>query len=77
MLDVLVKRAWAVKDFLVLLIVVAHSARLIDGGDDVVWPMAAILARPGSFCSIMATIAMVVAVVGAAVAVASVVGRSS
>ena len=35
-LGVLVKRAGAVKDFLVLLIVVALSARLIDGGDDVV-----------------------------------------
>ena len=33
-----------------------------------------ILARPGSFCSIMAAIAMVVAVVGAVVIVASVIG---
>ena len=73
MFGVLVKRAWSVKYLLVLLVVVALSARLTDGGDDVVWPAAAILAKPGSFCSITAAITMVTAVVEATVVVASVV----
>ena len=74
MFGVLVKRARAIEDLLVLLIIVALGARLTDGSDDVVWPTAAILARPGSFCSITAAVAMVVWVIGTAVVVASVVG---
>ena len=70
---VLVKRAWAIKDLLVLLVVVALGARLTDGSDDVVWPAAAILARLGSFCSITAAVTMVTAVIEAAVVVVSVV----
>ena len=72
-----VKRARAVKDLLVLFVIVALGTRLTNGGDYVVWLEAAILARPRSSYLITAAIAMVVAVVGAAVAVASVVGRSS
>ena len=74
MFGVPVKRAWAVEDLLVLFIVVALGARLTDSDDDVVWPAAAILARPGSFCPITAIVAMVAAVIGAAVTVASIVG---
>ena len=36
MLAILVKRAWAFDDLLVLLIVVTLGARLVNGGDDVV-----------------------------------------
>ena len=36
MLGILVERAWAIEDFLVLLVVVALGARFINGGDDVV-----------------------------------------
>ena len=46
---VLVEGAWAVEDLLVLLIVVALGARLIDGSDKVVWPAAVILTGLGSF----------------------------
>ena len=74
MFGVLVKRARAIEDLLVLFVVVALGARLTDGGDDVVWPSAAILARPGSFRSITAAVTMVTAVIKAAVVVASVVG---
>ena len=49
MLGVLVERAWAIEDLLVLLIVVTLGARFINGGDDVVWPAVAILTRLGSF----------------------------
>ena len=35
-LGVLVERAWALKDLLILLVVVALGARFINGGDDVV-----------------------------------------
>ena len=56
---ILVKRAWAIEDLLVLLIVVVLGTRLIDDGDDVVWLAAMILARLGSFCSITAAVTMV------------------
>ena len=49
MLGVLVKRARAVDDLLVLLVVVVLGARFINGGDDVVSLAAAILTRFGSF----------------------------
>ena len=52
-----------------MLIVVALGARFINGGDDVVWLVVAILTRLGSFWPIMAAVTMVTAVV-----VASVVG---
>ena len=74
MFGVLVKRAWAIKDLLVLLVVVALGARLTDGGNDLVWLVAAILARLGSFCSITAAVTMVTTVVEATVVVALVVG---
>ena len=74
MFGVLVKRARAVEVLLVLLVVVALGARLIDGGDNVVWLVAMILARLGSFCSIMAAVTMVTAAVEVAVVVESVVG---
>ena len=48
-LVVLVERARAFKDLLVLLVVVALGVRFINDGDDVVWSMAAILTRFGSF----------------------------
>ena len=41
---VLVERARAIEDLLVLLIVVALGLRFIDGGDDVVWLATTILA---------------------------------
>ena len=49
MLGILVERAQAVEDLLVLLIVVVLGVRFINGGDDVVWPAAVILTRLGSF----------------------------
>ena len=73
MFGVLVKRARAIKDFLVLFVIVALGMRLTNGGDDVVWPEVVILAILGSFCSIMAAITMVTTVVEATVIVASVV----
>ena len=76
-LAVLVERAWAFEDFLVLLVIVTLGARLINGGEDVFWPTAAILVRPVSSYLITAAIAMIVAVIGTAVIVTSVVGRSS
>ena len=42
---VLVKRARAVEYLLVLLIIVTLGVRLTNGGDDVFWPTAVILAR--------------------------------
>ena len=67
------KRARAIEDLLVLLIIVALGVRLTNSGDDVVWPTAVILARLGSFCSITTIVMMVTAVVEATVIVASVV----
>ena len=49
MLGVLVERAWAIKDLLVLLVIVALGSRLVNSGDDMVWSVAAILTRLGSF----------------------------
>ena len=49
MLGVLVERAQAIEDLLVLLIVVALGARFINNGGDVVWPAVVILTRLGSF----------------------------
>ena len=73
MFGVLVKRARAIEDLLVLFVVVALGVRLTDGGDDVVWPVAVILARLGSFYFITTAVTMVTVVVVAAVVVASVV----
>ena len=73
-LAILVERAWALEDLLVLLVIVALGARFINGGNDVVWSAAAILTRFGPFWPITATVPMVTAVVVAAVVVASVVG---
>ena len=74
MLGILVERAHAIDDLLVLLIVVALGTRFINGGDDVVWLAAAIFTRLGSFWPITAAVAMVTTVVVPAVVVASVVG---
>ena len=49
MSGILVERARVIEDLLVLSIIVALGARFINGGDDVVWPVAAILTRHGSF----------------------------
>ena len=49
MLAIFVERAWAFENLLVLLVVVALGARFINDGVDVVWPVAAILTRHGSF----------------------------
>ena len=46
-LGVLMERARAIEDLLILLIVVALGARFIDGSDDVVWSVAAILTSLG------------------------------
>ena len=73
-LGILVKRERAIKDFLVLLIIVVLSARLIDGGDDVVWLAAVILTGLGSLWPITAAVPMVTVVIVAAVVVASFVG---
>ena len=48
-LVVLVERAWAFEDLLVLLVIVALGARFVNGGNDVVWSAAAILSRCGPF----------------------------
>ena len=74
MFGVLVERARAIEDLLVLLVVVVRGARFIDGGNDVVWPAATILAKLGSFWLITTAVTMVTAVVVAAVVVASVIG---
>ena len=73
MLVVLMEGAWAFKDLLVLLVIVALGARFFNGGDDVVWSAAAILTRFGPFWPITATVPMVTTVVVAAVAMASIV----
>ena len=74
MSGVLIERAQAVEDLLVLLVVVALGARFIDGGDTVVWLTVVILARLGSFWLITAAVMMVTAVVVAAVIVVAIVG---
>ena len=71
MLAVLVEGTQAFKDLLVLLIVVALGARFINGGDDVVWSLAAILTSFGPFRPITVTVLMVAAVVVAVVTMAS------
>jgi len=73
---VLVKRARVVEYLLVLLVVVTLGVGLTSGGEDVFWPAAAILTRPVSSCSITAAIEMIAVVVGTAVIVMSVIGRS-
>ena len=74
MLGVLVERALAIKDLLVLLIVVALGVRIIDGSNKVVCPAAAILTRLGSFWPITAVVPVETVVVIAAVVVASIIG---
>ena len=74
MFGVLVKRARAVEYLLVLLVIVTLGTRLTNGGEDVFWPTAAILARPVSSYSITAAITMITVVIEVAVIVASVVG---
>jgi len=73
-LGVLMERARAIEDLLVLLIVVALGTRFIDSNDDVVWPAAVILTSLGSFSLITTTVIMVTAVVVVAVVVVVVVG---
>ena len=73
MLGVLVERARAIEDLLILLIIVALAARFVNSGDDIVWSAAVILTRLGSFLSIMGTIPMVTAVMVAVVAVVPVI----
>ena len=70
MLGVLVERAQAIEDLLVLLVIVALGARFVNSGDDMIWSAAAILTRFGSFWPITATVPMVTAVVVAVVAMA-------
>jgi hypothetical protein len=53
MLVILVERAWAIEDLLVLHVVVALGARFINGSDDVVWLVLEILIKLGSFWPIM------------------------
>ena len=74
MFGVLVERARTIEDLLVLLVVVALGMRLINGGDDVVWPTAVIMTRLGSFWPITIAVPMVTAVVIAAIDVAPLVG---
>jgi len=73
MLGILVERARAVEDLLVLLVIVALGARFIDDSDDVVWPAALILTSLGSFWPITATVTMVTALIVAVVVVAVVI----
>ena len=49
MLGIFMEGAWALEDLLVLLVVVTLGVWFINGGDDVVWPVAVILTRLGSF----------------------------
>ena len=74
MLGVLMERARAIVDLLILFIIVALGARFIDGSNDVVWSAVAILTRLGPFWPITTDVTMVTAVVEAAVVVSSVVG---
>ena len=74
MLGILVERARAIEDLLVLLVVVALGTRFVNGGDDVVWSAAAILTSFRPFRPVATTIMMVVAVIVAAVTVAPFVG---
>ena len=74
MLGILVERARAVEDLLILLVVVALGSRLVNSGDDMVWLVAAILTRLRALWPIMATVPMMTAVIVAVVIVASVVG---
>lgn len=39
-LVVLMIRAWSIEELLLLCVIVVLSARLLDGGDDVVWSVA-------------------------------------
>ena len=74
MLGVLVERARAIEDLLVLLVIVALGSRFVNNNDNMVWSVVAIMTRLGTFWPITATVPMVTAVVVAAVAVAPVVG---
>jgi hypothetical protein len=74
MSGILVERTWAIKDLLVLLVIVMLDARFINGGDDVVWSAVAILTRLGSFWPITAAVTMVTTVIVMVVVVALVVG---
>ena len=49
MLAILVEGAWAFKDLLVLLVVVALGLRLVNSGDDMIWSAAVIFTRLGAF----------------------------
>ena len=57
-----------------MLVIVTLGTRFVNSGDDMVWSMAMILTRLGSFWMITATVPMVTVVVVAAVAVALVDG---
>ena len=74
MLGILVERAWAIEDLLVLFIVVALGTRFINGSGDVVWPATPILTSLGSFWPITAAVMMITMVVVVVVVVAAVVG---
>ena len=74
MLGVLMERARAIEDLLVLLVIVALGSRLVNSGDDMVWSAAVILTRLGAFWPITTTVPMMTTVVIAAVIVASIVG---
>ena len=63
MSGILVERAHAIKDLLVLLVVVALAARFFNGGDNVIWSAAAILTRFIPFWPITATVPMMTTVV--------------
>ena len=73
MLDVLVERARAIEDLLVLLIVVALCAWLIDVGNKVIWSAAAILTRFESVWLITSAVPVETTVIIAAIIVLSVV----
>ena len=69
-LAILVERARALKDLLVLLVVVTLGARFVNGGNDVVWSATGTLTSFEPFRPIMATVPMVTTTV----VVASVIG---
>ena len=73
MFVILMERAWAIKDLLVLLIVVMLGARLIDIGNKVIWSAVAILTRFVSIWPISSAVPMETAVIVAATVVLSVV----